>query len=116
MNLYKVTMTHYAPNGSDSATAGFVYAEDDADVFDKTEHMLSFDREEIKERDCDWLEPDQDPVEWYKNEIITNQSDWSDEWGDFYYGHTAYSWESVAENVGPDEARAQALASVGMML
>ena len=115
MNLYQVTMTHYAPRGSDSATHGFVYAADDDGVFEALLGTISFEPEEIREQWADdELDDDEDPVQNRRDQIIAERTDFDDSWTDWYYGHTAYSWELVAENV--DGSRRDVLAGLGLVI
>lgn len=118
MNLYKVTLTHYAPKDSQAATFAYVVAKSDKDVYEwiksnpkvnGNSYYSIYDGLEDSERYED--------LERVVNEIIENQgilnTDYADDYlTDLYYGRTLDYWELTHKDI--DKGLVERMVNVGI--
>ncbi len=107
MNLYKIKTEHFAPKDSHESMMGFVFANNDEEVYHFVDKQFNHDSWEEEKSDA-WEEEKAEFPEYYedyagtyKQKIIKLKGEIEDEsveFDDVYYGITLYGWELVDEN------------------
>lgn len=102
MNLYKVNILTGAPKNSWETIDCFLLAENDESIYEYIKIKQCWDEDKEKEP-MDIYDEQYNIIgkETFKEHIIRLKGDYNDEdeinWGDAYYGVTAYSWECIGK-------------------
>ena len=107
MKLYKILIEHCAPRDRIVAVAGYLYAENDRDVYFYVDKHLNYDawedrHDEAIENEEPFYIYDDDyneiGAETYRERLIRLRGSMNDEnssYDDAYYGVTHYGWEEL---------------------